>query len=74
MIQLVTSRTDGALRGGSSCGKASRSRGADGAVVDPEEIGALAVFLISDDAKNINGVDLVIDGGATQTFQLLDRI
>lgn len=41
-------------------------------VIDPEEIGALAVFLLSDDAQNINGADLLVDGGATQYFTLLD--
>lgn len=42
-------------------------------IIDPEEIGALAVFLLSDDARNINGADLLIDGGATRFFQLFDR-
>jgi 2-hydroxycyclohexanecarboxyl-CoA dehydrogenase len=42
-------------------------------IIDPAEIGALACFLLTDDARNINGADLVIDGGATQLFQLFDR-
>jgi len=42
-------------------------------IIDPDEIGALAVFLLSDDARNINGADLLIDGGATRFFQLFDR-
>ncbi|MBZ2195457.1 SDR family NAD(P)-dependent oxidoreductase [Occultella gossypii] len=42
-------------------------------VIDPEEIGALATFLISDDARSINGADLLVDGGATGYFQLFDR-
>jgi NAD(P)-dependent dehydrogenase (short-subunit alcohol dehydrogenase family) len=43
-----------------------------GQIIDPEEIGALAVFLISDDARNINGADLLIDGGATRFYELFD--
>ncbi|RSZ63844.1 SDR family oxidoreductase [Corynebacterium hylobatis] len=42
-------------------------------IVQPEEIGAMITFLLSEDAKNINGADLVIDGGATQVFSLFDR-
>ncbi|WP_159618618.1 SDR family NAD(P)-dependent oxidoreductase [Arthrobacter zhaoguopingii] len=42
-------------------------------IIQPEEIGALVCFLMGEDAKNINGADLVIDGGATQLFQLFDR-
>lgn len=44
-----------------------------GRIVDPEEIGALIAFLLTDDAQSINGADLVIDGGATQIFRLFDR-
>ncbi|WP_146617498.1 SDR family NAD(P)-dependent oxidoreductase [Arthrobacter globiformis] len=44
-----------------------------GKIVDPDEIGALIAFLLTDDARSINGADLVIDGGATQVFQLFDR-
>jgi D-threitol dehydrogenase (NAD+) len=32
---------------------------------EPEEIAAVAVFLASDAAKMINGVDLLVDGGYT---------
>lgn len=42
-------------------------------IVEPDEIGALTVFLMTDDARNINGADILIDGGATQYFQLFDR-
>ncbi|MFS0865754.1 SDR family NAD(P)-dependent oxidoreductase [Microbacterium sp. 179-B 1A2 NHS] len=42
-------------------------------IVDPAEIGGLALFLMSDDARNINGADMLIDGGATRYFQLFDR-
>lgn len=42
-------------------------------VIDPEEIGALATFLLTDDARNINGADLVIDGGATKLFSLFNN-
>jgi len=42
-------------------------------IVDAAEIGGLALFLMSDDARNINGADLLIDGGATRYFQLFDR-
>ncbi|MEV7574402.1 SDR family oxidoreductase [Pseudarthrobacter sp. NPDC089323] len=44
-----------------------------GKIVNPEEIGALIAFLLTDDARSINGADLVIDGGATQVFQLFDQ-
>ncbi|QSR28785.1 oxidoreductase [Nocardioides aromaticivorans] len=43
-----------------------------GQIITPEEIGALATFLISDDARNINGADLVVDGGATAFYELFD--
>ncbi|MDP9933788.1 3-oxoacyl-[acyl-carrier protein] reductase [Paenarthrobacter nicotinovorans] len=44
-----------------------------GKIVDPDEIGALIAFLLTDDARNINGADLIIDGGATQVFRLMDN-
>ncbi len=43
-------------------------------IVAPQEIGALATFLLRDDAKNINGANLLIDGGASTYFQLFDRV
>lgn len=36
-----------------------------GTIIDPEEVGALIAFLITPEARNINGANLVIDGGAT---------
>lgn len=39
-------------------------------IVDPEEIGALIAFLLTEEARNINGADLLIDGGATKLFSL----
>lgn len=42
-------------------------------IVEPDEIGAVAAFLLSDDARSINGADILIDGGATRFFQLFDR-
>lgn len=42
-------------------------------IVDPEEIGALAAFLLTEESRSVNGADLMIDGGATQIFQLFDR-
>lgn len=42
-------------------------------IVTPEEIGALATFLAGEDAKNINGANLLIDGGATQLFSLFNN-
>lgn len=44
-----------------------------GKIVDPDEIGGVALFLIGEDAKNINGADILVDGGATRYFQLFDR-
>ncbi|BCW58592.1 SDR family oxidoreductase [Arthrobacter sp. StoSoilB20] len=44
-----------------------------GKIVDPDEIGALITFLLTDDARSINGADLVIDGGATKIFRLFDH-
>ena len=41
-------------------------------IVDPEEIGEFIAFLMTESAKNINGADLLIDGGATQVFRLFD--
>lgn len=43
-----------------------------GRIVEPEEIGALVAFLLTDDARSINGADMMIDGGATQIFRLFD--
>jgi NAD(P)-dependent dehydrogenase (short-subunit alcohol dehydrogenase family) len=36
-----------------------------GRLIEPSEIGRLAVFLASDDARSITGTDIVIDGGLT---------
>lgn len=44
-----------------------------GKIVDPDEIGALIAYLLTDDARSINGADLLIDGGATRVFQLFDQ-
>lgn len=41
-------------------------------IVDPVEIGRMCAYLMSDDAKNVNGANLVIDGGATAQFLLFD--
>lgn len=41
-------------------------------IVDPKEIGSFIEFLLGEAAKNINGADLMIDGGATQVFRLFD--
>jgi NAD(P)-dependent dehydrogenase (short-subunit alcohol dehydrogenase family) len=49
-----------------------RNKVPTGNIVDPEEIGALIAFLLTDDSRSINGADLVIDGGATQVFRLFD--
>lgn len=50
-----------------------RRRVPTGNIVQPEEIGALVNFLISDDARNINGTDQLIDGGATKLFSLFNN-
>jgi len=49
-----------------------RNKVPTGKIIDPEEIGALIAFLLTDDSRSINGADLVIDGGATQIFRLFD--
>ncbi|MHC6229165.1 SDR family NAD(P)-dependent oxidoreductase [Arthrobacter sp. MMS24-T111] len=43
-----------------------------GQIIDPDEIGAVVAFLLTEDARSINGADLVVDGGATQLFRLFD--
>lgn len=40
-----------------------------GTIIDPEEVGALIAFLITPEARNINGANLVIDGGATAAVE-----
>jgi NAD(P)-dependent dehydrogenase (short-subunit alcohol dehydrogenase family) len=37
-----------------------------GRIADPKEIGRAAVFLASDDASFVNGVELFVDGGMAQ--------
>ncbi len=44
-----------------------------GRVIEPDEIGAAVAFLLTEDARSINGADLVVDGGASAYFQLSDR-
>lgn len=44
-----------------------------GRVIKPDEIGAAVAFLLTEDARSINGADLVVDGGASAYFQLSDR-
>lgn len=41
-------------------------------VVQPVEVGHAVVFLMSEYSSNINGLDLVIDGGATSVFQFVN--
>lgn len=45
-----------------------------GHAIEPREIGELCRFLLSDAATNINGADLVIDGGITSYFQIRGRL
>ncbi len=37
-----------------------------GRIADPDEIGKAAVFLASDDASFVNGIELFVDGGMAQ--------
>lgn len=46
-------------------GEALKAQIPTGRFAQPEEIAAVAVFLASDAAKMINGVDLLVDGGYT---------
>ena len=43
-----------------------RSRVPRGELGRPEEIAAVALFLASDDAAFVNGVELFVDGGMAQ--------
>jgi NAD(P)-dependent dehydrogenase (short-subunit alcohol dehydrogenase family) len=42
-------------------------------IIEPAEIGAMIAFLLTDEARNINGADLLIDGGATRLFSLFNN-
>lgn len=42
-------------------------------IIDPLEIGALVVFLLTDGARSINGAEILIDGGATALFELINH-
>jgi NAD(P)-dependent dehydrogenase (short-subunit alcohol dehydrogenase family) len=37
-----------------------------GYMAHPEEIASAALFLASDDARYVNGVELMVDGGLSQ--------
>lgn len=49
-----------------------RNKVPTGRIIDPDEIGAVVAFLLTEDARSINGADLVVDGGATQLFRFFD--
>lgn len=45
-----------------------------GKAIEPSEIGELCNYLMSEAAGNINGADLVVDGGITSYFQIRGRL
>lgn len=44
-----------------------------GRMIDPDEVGALVAYLLSDEARSINGANIVVDGGATATFEFFSE-
>jgi 2-hydroxycyclohexanecarboxyl-CoA dehydrogenase len=42
-------------------------------IIEPAEIGAMIAYLLTDEARNVNGAELLIDGGATQLFSLFNN-
>ena len=50
-----------------STGEAAVTGQSTGQITQPAEVAALVVFLISDAARNLNGSDVVIDGGVLKT-------
>jgi NAD(P)-dependent dehydrogenase (short-subunit alcohol dehydrogenase family) len=52
----------------------SFARVPQGRIAEPDEIASAILFLASDDAKHINGIELTVDGGTTANLYIVETL
>jgi NAD(P)-dependent dehydrogenase (short-subunit alcohol dehydrogenase family) len=66
--------------GGRGIGEATARRfaaeGADvqGRIAEPDEIASAILFLASDEARHVNGIELTVDGGTTANLYIVETL
>lgn len=52
----------------------SFARVPQGRIAEPDEIASAILFLASDDAKHVNGIELTVDGGTTANLYIVETL
>ena len=50
------------------------ARSPQGRMAEPDEIAGAILFLASDDARHVNGVELTVDGGTTANLYIVETL